>query len=426
MSYSDFFTFLEASAKSDAGGPIRRTNPLPIDSTSVIKSSELSSYLSGATVYPGQVISVYDEDANKISFFGISLNSDGEFETRPLGGGSDLNSVQKIVMSNDDTGDDSIKTCAFKNALSSDSRLDKSNKLSYLESDASYILDPIWKEDSQYSNVLKISLENGKVYHNITFPKDVAISPVFEQGSTFSFRDSNLTFLLLGPSGEEEKHGWSNIDTFRSNVFFIPSQSNLVSNFWDNTRHVHRMSKVVYDYGTPTNTIQNGVLEIYESEIHIYGGSGDFYPKPVLSGQSGQSGKIYLHGISAIEIPEEIEAAIEIIVCPENNNPNAIIGYSHQKGIKISGRSTKYKIEIDSTKWKEDIENDGYKYEILESEHKLFTLGDWFPSIKTYSYLEDSKTWEEVYDSPEINLTTGTITVRVSQNTPKYLVVISE
>lgn len=77
----DFFNQLEAGARWNAGVSFYRTNPLPLDDTSVFKSLEdAQTHAQSATAYPGQVIAVVT--ASETTFYGI--NQLGELQS--LGG----------------------------------------------------------------------------------------------------------------------------------------------------------------------------------------------------------------------------------------------------------------------------------------------------------------------------------------------------
>lgn len=66
-----------------------------------------------------------------------------------------------------------------------------------------------------------------------------------------------------------------------------------------------------------------------------------------------------------------------------------------------------------------------YSYTCKYSEHKRGKRADghFYPMVKTYS-LSSGNVWEETYDSPEINIVTGDITLRSTINTPNYLVLV--
>lgn len=67
-----------------------------------------------------------------------------------------------------------------------------------------------------------------------------------------------------------------------------------------------------------------------------------------------------------------------------------------------------------------------YSCLIPQSKHgkgKRANYSNYFPRVKTYSLVSGNQ-WEETYDSPTIDISTGNVTVYSNLNTPKYLVVI--
>lgn len=65
----EFFAELESCALWDVGVAINRTNPLPIDKESIFKSfSDAETYAAGPTAYPGQLITVLEEDNTTLYF----------------------------------------------------------------------------------------------------------------------------------------------------------------------------------------------------------------------------------------------------------------------------------------------------------------------------------------------------------------------
>lgn len=67
-----------------------------------------------------------------------------------------------------------------------------------------------------------------------------------------------------------------------------------------------------------------------------------------------------------------------------------------------------------------------YSCPIPQSKHgkgKRANYSNYFPRVKTYSLVSGNQ-WEETYDSPTIDISTGNVTVYSNLNTPKYLVVI--
>lgn len=66
-----------------------------------------------------------------------------------------------------------------------------------------------------------------------------------------------------------------------------------------------------------------------------------------------------------------------------------------------------------------------YSYTIPWSEHRKGkrAYSNYFPRVKTYSLVSGNQ-WEETYDSPAIDISTGNITVYSNANTPKYMVII--
>ena len=66
----EFFTNKELAALWDVAVSIQRGNPLPLDSTSVMSSyEELQEYASSSLAYPGQIVSVVEED--RVLFYGL-------------------------------------------------------------------------------------------------------------------------------------------------------------------------------------------------------------------------------------------------------------------------------------------------------------------------------------------------------------------
>lgn len=67
-----------------------------------------------------------------------------------------------------------------------------------------------------------------------------------------------------------------------------------------------------------------------------------------------------------------------------------------------------------------------YSYTIPQSKHgkgKRANYSNYFPRVKTYSLVSGNQ-WEETYDSPVIDISTGNVTVYSNVNTPKYMVII--
>lgn len=67
-----------------------------------------------------------------------------------------------------------------------------------------------------------------------------------------------------------------------------------------------------------------------------------------------------------------------------------------------------------------------YSCLITQAKHgkgKRANYSNYFPRVKTYSLVSGNQ-WEETYDSPTIDISTGNVTVYSNLNTPKYLVVI--
>lgn len=67
-----------------------------------------------------------------------------------------------------------------------------------------------------------------------------------------------------------------------------------------------------------------------------------------------------------------------------------------------------------------------YSYTIPQSKHgkgKRANYSNYFPRVKTYSLVSGNQ-WEETYDSPAIDISTGNVTVYSNVNTPKYMVII--
>lgn len=67
-----------------------------------------------------------------------------------------------------------------------------------------------------------------------------------------------------------------------------------------------------------------------------------------------------------------------------------------------------------------------YSYTIPQSKHgkgKRANYSNYFPRVKTYSLVSGNQ-WEETYDSPVIDISTGNVTVYSKVNTPKYMVII--
>lgn len=67
-----------------------------------------------------------------------------------------------------------------------------------------------------------------------------------------------------------------------------------------------------------------------------------------------------------------------------------------------------------------------YSRTIPQSKHgkgKRANYSNYFPRVKTYSLVSGNQ-WEETYDSPAIDISTGDVTVYSNVNTPKYMVII--
>lgn len=67
-----------------------------------------------------------------------------------------------------------------------------------------------------------------------------------------------------------------------------------------------------------------------------------------------------------------------------------------------------------------------FSYTIPQSKHgkgKRANYPNYFPRVKTYSLVSGNQ-WEETYDSPAIDISTGNVTVYSNLNTPKYMVII--
>lgn len=67
-----------------------------------------------------------------------------------------------------------------------------------------------------------------------------------------------------------------------------------------------------------------------------------------------------------------------------------------------------------------------FSYTIPQSKHgkgKGANYSNYFPRVKTYSFVSGNQ-WEETYDSPAIDISTGNVTVYSNANTPRYLVII--
>lgn len=67
-----------------------------------------------------------------------------------------------------------------------------------------------------------------------------------------------------------------------------------------------------------------------------------------------------------------------------------------------------------------------YSYTIPQSKHgkgRRSNYSNYFPRVKTYSLVSGNQ-WEETYDSPAIDISTGNVTVYSNVNTPKYMVII--
>lgn len=67
-----------------------------------------------------------------------------------------------------------------------------------------------------------------------------------------------------------------------------------------------------------------------------------------------------------------------------------------------------------------------YSCTIPQSKHgkgKRENYSNYFPRVKTYSFVSGNQ-WEETYDSPAIDISTGNVTVYSNANTPRYLIII--
>lgn len=75
-------------------------------------------------------------------------------------------------------------------------------------------------------------------------------------------------------------------------------------------------------------------------------------------------------------------------------------------------------------KWNGSVGN--FYYTIPQTTHgkgKRANYSNYFPRVKTYSLVSGNQ-WEETYDSPAIDISTGNVTVYSNANTPKYMVII--
>lgn len=107
ISRDDLFEQLSSGAKWNAGVSFHRTNPLPIDDSSIFKSlEEAQAYAKTATAYPTQMVAVVGEDGVN-SYYGIA--QDGSLEEI---GGSVNGDDKTIVLSSG--GELSLKNFGVK------------------------------------------------------------------------------------------------------------------------------------------------------------------------------------------------------------------------------------------------------------------------------------------------------------------------
>ena len=386
MTYNEFFNSLSKGTKYETGVSFKRLNPLPIDPDACFENeAAFTTYLSGGTAYPTQVICI-KEDSGLVYYY-LDLDESG-------------NLVKKPFVADADIG------INFVNLTSADLNTSKTEFL-----DKDYILksNTIYQysgENLSNDAALKIEALESNCIGNVSFSQPGSFYFIFntpvsntDTGTTTFYNcDFNVLLSLYGDTG------FYGASLYRSRIGLVANENTIPTTFKFLVVESDLSIDIKAGQSNLSSTNPITIAKAERSKIFISNNYSGQTVK-VLFGVGTHDCDIYIKGAVDIDLTNATEAS-DIRVHNLNHADGAFL-------LQIGGDT-----QMDGTQAKVDWAANtvgGFKAEVeypLYNYKKAKPNAVKLPKVRTFTLVGEAanNTYEETYDSPEVEVTTGKIT----------------
>ena len=385
MTYNEFFNSLSKGTKYETGVSFKRLNPLPIDPDACFENeAAFTTYLSGGTAYPTQIVCI-KEDSGLVYYY-LDLDESGNLVKKPFVADTDIG-VEFVNLTPADL-------TASKNEFLDKDYVLKSNTV-YQYNGENLGNDVSLKIESLESNCIgNVSfIQPGSFY----FIFNTAISNTSTGTTTFYNCDFNVLLSLYGDTG------FYGASLYRSKIGLVANENTVPTTFKFSVVESDLSIDIKAGQSNLSSTNPITIEKAEKSKIFVSNNSGQTIK---VSFEAGiHDCDVYLKGSVDVDL-SKVNQASDIRVHNLNHEDGAFL-------LQIGGTSEVSGVQ-DKIEWVTNATG-GFKAEV---EYPLYNYGKAkpntvkLPKVRTFTLVGEAtnNTYEETYDSPEVEVTTGKIT----------------